>query len=70
MGSSKEALLTSSTRLKAGDSAAARTAPSFAVHRPGSPSLPAQHGMPCRGFVPSRICACLAIADTFDYTTI
>src|ERR1700749_2668068 len=42
----------------------------FAVHRPGSPvASPRSHGMPCRGFVPGSSCACLAIADIFDYTT-
>ena len=36
----------------------------FAVRRPGSPvASPRSHGMPCRGFVLSRACARLAVAD-------
>ena len=63
--------MTSSTRLKAGGFQP-RLAPRcrFAVHRQGSPvASPRSHGMPCRGFVPGRASACLAIADMFDCIT-
>ena len=64
--------LTSSAALKGRDSS--RDLGSrcwFAVHGPGNPEAsPGSHGMPCRGFVLDRACACLAVADMFDCITV
>ena len=63
--------LTSSSRLKAGDSSRGLASRCwFAVHRPGNPvASPRSHVMPCRGLVLGNACAYLIIVDMFDYTT-
>jgi len=63
--------LTSSSRLKAGDSSRGlrRAVGSRFTGRGNPVASPRSHGMPCRGLVLDNACAYLIIVDMFDYTT-